>query len=1616
MKDQPGKIRVINAFENNLKNISVEIPHNAMTVITGVSGSGKSSLAYNVIFRESQRRFLESFSSYSRQYLGKLEKPKVQEITGLQPALAINQKTVVANPRSTVGTMSGVYDYLRLLYARVGKTDDPVHDADHPAILAKLFSFNSAYGACPSCKGLGVTEHIDKQKLISNPDLTLRQGALVPTTPNGYIVYSQVRVDELDKVCHEYGFSVDIPWKELTSEQQDVIWYGSEKVKILFGKHSLESRLKWKGITARPREEGYYKGMIPIMEDILQRDRNDNILRFASAFPCSDCGGARLNRQALSVLIDGRNIAELSGMQLSDLHLYIKQLNDLFIDNEVVKHILHHILKRLEYLQLLGLGYLAPDRESTTISGGEAQRIRLASQVGTGLRGILYVLDEPSVGLHPRDNNRMLDVLRSLRDNGNTLLVVEHDENTIRSADYLIDIGPKAGNAGGELIFQGKSDELLQNAGRYPDSLTARTISGELNDHPGKKRLSKGIISIKGASKFNLKNIDVEFNMGVFNVVTGVSGAGKSTLVHKVLGNYLRTTINDGSFDSIESTIPISRIMEIDQSPIGRTPRSNPATYTDLFDHIRILFASRPGAIERQFDKGRFSFNNEGGRCEKCQGAGYMELGMHFVGDVEIICDECNGKRFNDDTLRVTFNGKNIYDVLEMSVLEAREFFDTQPKITRILDQLIALDVGYLKLGQPSTTLSGGEAQRIKLASELYKMAKGHGLYILDEPSTGLHKADIQKLLEALNKIVDDGNTVIVIEHDTDIIRQADHIIDLGPEGGEKGGNLIVAGSLEEIINCRESFTGKSIGSAGVKKTGPTDSPVGAPKKVNTENIRLFGISTNNLKHIDAEFPLNKTTVVTGISGSGKSSLVFDTLYSESRNRFTESFSSYARRMMDKVKRPDLEQCSGLTPAIAVRQDRFGKNPRSTVGTVTEIFDLYRLLFSRAGRNLEGHRTSLPASMFSFNNPEAACPACKGPGLTTSADPEKFVTHPGKPLIDGAMDGTPPGRFFGERDGQYVNTLLKVGEVHGIVFSVAFNELSDNALQIALFGTGLQKYDVEWKFKRGERTGVHKMTTTWKGFVGYLDEDYEIKKQGSRGEAFRSIMSEKPCKVCHGKRFRPEVLEVTFDGMDISRLSAKSIKQARVYFSEINKKLDPEDIAICDQIVFQVIQKLKTLEDLGLGYLSIDRKTETLSGGEAQRLKIASQLVSGLCGLTYVFDEPTIGLHPRDTLNLMRIISTLKANGNTVVMVEHDPEVITMADHIIEMGPGAGANGGTIIARGGVEDILQNPASVTGRYLSRIEDAGTSKKRELKPGISVRGARANNLKSICLDIPAGGIITVAGVSGSGKTSLVFDVIADSYNAGRAVNCDEISFHNIDSMMVMDQDTIGTSPMSTPATYTGLFDYIRDLFAGQKEAKSSGLGRSHFSFNSSEGRCPVCKGMGSIKSSLDFLSEIWVTCDVCHGRRFKDIILGVKFKSLNIYEVLDLEVDEALLFFGKATALSRILQVLSDIGLGYLKLGQATSTLSGGETQRLKLAYGLIGKSLGKCLYIFDEPTTGLHMQDVEKLLVVLNKLADEGNTVLVIEHNHQIIKASDRVIELGPEGGDEGGYIMLTGK
>lgn len=1640
-----NKIIIRGAAEHNLKSVDLDIHHDALTVVTGVSGSGKSSLVFDTIYREGERRYLESFSAYARRYLGKLTRPRLNHIQGLRPAIAVDQKRVIRNPRSTAGTMSELYDYLRLLFARLGKGEDG------QTVSRSLFSFNSPHGACPRCKGLGVEDRIDADLLIDDPEKTLRQGALVITTPSGYIIYSQVTMEVLDRVCHAHGFSVDIAWKDLSEDQKNIVLNGSDMIKIPYGKHPLESRLKWSGITAKPREEGYYKGILPVMENILKVDRNKNILRFARSFPCGQCGGTRLNTEALSIRFRDSNIAQWAALAIDQLHDRFEALTFSSDEAPVGQSLRLAVMQRTMILKNLGLGYLTLDRESSTLSGGEAQRIRLSTQVSGGLRGILYTLDEPSIGLHASDNRRLMDILLQLRDNGNTVVIVEHDEDTMGAADYLIDIGPGAGVKGGEILFNGPAHELTQKDSlrKYPlleKSRTHACLTGKQRIAvPARRRpVKENRLIVRDASHHNLRHIDVPFGLGVFNVVTGVSGAGKSSLVHDILANRLRqylhhAAVEPGEHGCIEGMDHINKVIEIDQLPIGRTPRSNPATYTKVFDSIRDLFAAQPESKKRKWAKGRFSFNVKGGRCEACEGAGVKQIGMHFLGDVDVRCEECQGKRFNDETLEITFQDKTIFDVLEMPIDEAVLFFAGHAKILRILESLAALGLGYITLGQAATTLSGGEAQRVKLAAELSKPASKRTLYILDEPTTGLHTADIHVLLQSLLKLVEKGHTVIVVEHHADVIKTADWVIDLGPGAGEQGGELVIAGTPEQVAQCKGSQTGVHLQRL-FNETTAESLPPRVPEQVEKDRpIELKGVSTHNLKAIDVTIPVNQLTVITGVSGSGKSSLALDTLFAEGQRRFLTHYSTYARRLLADKTGTDMESSSGLMPAIAVSQAKISRNPRSTVGTMTEILDYYRLLYARAGTahcpdcgeimnkgtcthcSFKGHKT-LFANMFSFNHHQGACPLCKGLGIITTVDPAKLVSHPQRSLLDGAMEGSKTGRFHGDPNGQYTAILRTVGEIHQTDYSLPWNQLDEDARAVAMYGTGEKEYDVTWHFKRKNREGEHRFNTQWLGFVNYINEEYQRKHADKRGDAMLPLMAHPQCPECQGQRLQKEFLGVRFGGSNIAQLSAKPASEAIEFFTRL-----PDESPVIQALAVEILRRLKYLKDVGLDYLAMDRQSGTLSGGEAQRIRLAGQLGSALTGVLVVLDEPTIGLHPRDIHSLLAVLKRLRDSGNTVVIVEHDAAVIQAADFIIDLGPSGGKEGGHIVAQGSPRQIAENGASKTGKYLNPATVHRFKKQtRPLSEGIHITGANANNLKDLDIHIPCNGIIGITGVSGSGKSSLLFDVIAASAEQGKAVKCSTISgLQQFDQIISAGQSSIGTSSVSTPATYTGIFDIIRERFAGTPKAKERKYKKSRFSFNVTGGRCETCQGSGEIRISMDFLSDITTVCRDCGGSRYRadtlECRLESKTGSKHIAGVLDMTIEEALEFFKEMNpfknqdVLVRTLGILADTGLGYIRLGQSAAALSGGEAQRLKLAGHLAEKSRGKNLFLLDEPTTGLHFEDVERLLTLFHHLAEAGHTLLVIEHHPGVINHADFIIDLGPEGGDRGGYIVATG-
>ncbi|BDU71307.1 hypothetical protein [Mesoterricola silvestris] len=1556
-------IEVKAAREHNLRGVDVRIPRGLLTVVTGVSGSGKSSLAFDTLFREGQRRFLETLPSFSRQFTGGLARPDVASIGGLGPAVAVGQRAALANPRSTVGTLTEVWDLLRLLFARLGKGPVPA--------TRGLFSFNGPEGACPACAGLGVEDRLDLDLLVADPALTLRQGALHVSTPNGYLMYSQVTLDVLDQVLRAHGGSVDIPWRDLGEEARHVVLHGSDRLRVPYGKHPLESRLKWTGITARPRQDGFYRGLVPVMEEILRGKRNDSILRYVRTTPCSACRGARLRPEALAVRWRDLGITDLAGRTASELHAFFAGLDLAGAEAPVLAPIREDLLARTALMAELGLGYLAFHRPAPTLSLGEAQRLRLLTLALGELRGLLLVLDEPSAGLHPGDSARLLGVLRRLRDQGQTVVVTEHDPVIALGADWIVDLGPGPGRDGGAVLYSGPPSGLLEPG----DSPTRTWLRGGFR--PGPRTPREGPRTrMEGLARNNLRDLAIDLVEGGLNVITGVSGAGKTSLLQ-------------------EAALRRPTLL-VDAAPIGRTPRSNAATYTGAFDLIRNLFAATPEARAAGLGKGHFTFNTPGGRCETCEGAGVLEVGMKHLGAVSVPCPACAGLRFHPEVLAVPYRGRSIAEVLACSVQEAAALFGDQPRLARILSALLDCGLGYLPLGQPATTLSGGEAQRVKLATELARAGKGASFIALDEPTTGLHAADTRVLLGAWARLAEAGHTLLVVDNDPGVILAADHVIDLGPGSGPEGGRVVVAGPPAAVAACEASLTGAGL--RGFPPPAPCPPAPGAPPP-----MELLGVTTHNLRDLDAAFPARGLTVVTGPSGSGKSSLVFDTLLAESRNRFNDLVAPWARRLLPRKGGAEFVAARSLQAAVAVPQASGRRNPRSRVGTVTELDELYRMLYARAGSE------RLPASAFSPNAEAGACPRCKGLGFLQACDPDRLVSRPDLPLGAGAMDGTRFGAYLGEPDGRYVATLLAAGRELGLDFTAPWRDLDPRARAVAMRGCeGV--LEVEWAYRRGGREGIHRLSTPWEGFATLVDREYE-RVHLEKGEDLEELLGEAPCPGCAGERLNPRSRRATFAGLRLPELARRTAAEARAWFRSLD--LDGAAAFLREDI----LARLGALEDAGLGHLAPDREWASLSGGEAQRVRLAASLGSGLAGVTYVLDEPTLGLHPQDTARLAGVLRRLADAGNAVVVVEHDPALVARADHVLELGPGAGPEGGRLTGQGAPGSFP--PASHTGRILAQRPPAAFAPARALDPGVSIRGASLHNLRGLDVDLPCGALVAVTGVSGSGKSSLVRGVLAASLRsalAGRGpVGCAELRVHvPIRRLEVLDQGGPGPGWATTVATAAGLAEPLRKRFAATPRARALKLGARHFSTASPGGRCEACQGRGALTVAMDLLPDVTVGCEVCAGAGFRPEVLECLLGGRSIAEVFAATVEEALALFPADAALAGPLEALARVGLGYLRLGQPGSGLSGGEWQRLRLATLLAAPPQGAAV-LLDEPARGLGAADVERLAAALKGLAAGGALVVAVEHHLDLVRAADWVVDLGPGGGPEGGALVAAG-
>jgi excinuclease ABC subunit A len=1524
-----SQIRIQGAKENNLKNVDVNIPHNKLTVITGLSGSGKSSLVRDILQREGQRMYLETLSSYNRVKLGKIRPAKVTDIQGLLPVISIGQTHIQANRRSTAGTFSDISPLFRQLFSRFNDQQEKV--------LRNNFSFNSEKGWCKHCKGLGIEEYIDINKILSDANKSLREGALIITLPNGYTIYSQVTIDELQKVCNYYGFSVDTPWKALSEAQQNIVLNGSTKVKVLYGKHSLESRMKWTGMTAKPREEGIYKGIIPVMEDILRRDRNDNILRFVSAKTCTACKGEKINENARKLTWKDIRYAELENMSFQQIYAQLKNIKP---DSDAEKHLINFIKRQIGQLCQLSVGHIAPNRLSETLSQGELRRMRLAQLNHSGLTGILYLFDEPSIGLHIRDVKSLIETFYKLVNKGNTVVVVEHNDQIIRSAQHLIELGPGAGKLGGEVILSKPISEIKK-------ALPSKSLLKEtLYPQSDKKEIQKGTnlkpetFKVEIASANNIANQEFEFARQQINVITGVSGAGKSTLVtHGLL-----------------QTKAFSQIMHIDQKPIGRTTRSNPATYTGLFDELRKLFAQTTEAKVKKLNAGHFSFNNKQGQCEACLGTGTLKTGMHIFEDLIQECPLCRGRRYKPEILNVAFQDKNIHEILEMSINEASEFFAENLKVHTYLNILQKLGLGYLHLGQSSTTLSGGEAQRIKLASELHKKVTVETLYVLDEPTTGLHSANINILLNTLRDFIKKEHTVVLIEHDKQVIENADWIVDIGPEGGENGGKVLFCGPYKNFVMQHESPTTKALKAI-------YQSPNFKQQAVKP-SIHLEGITTNNLKNINIHFPAGKFIAFTGVSGSGKTSLLIDTIHSEGQRLFTENMSTYRRLQVKMQSSASIKHTHSIMPAIAITADEQKPDIRSTAATLSGLYDLMRLLYARFASNPD--RKTITAADFSLNNEYTICQKCEGAGFEKRCLDGEIIINPDLSLLDGALIQHKTTDYFISPQNKYRWILMAMAEHQNIDLTVAWKQLNKTDKEKILYGTSHQSYNAIWQYERKNNKGEHQFSDIWKGLCHLIEEEYRIHYPSTRGKNALELLKDMPCGKCKGNRLDTRMLQYTFEGIHMG-------EALKMNFSEWHNLLQKSSIEISSSLKKQLTDKLKFLIETGLGKIPLGRPARWLSTGELKWIKLGSILASSLSGMCIILDEPSAGMDENSLTHLLQAINLAKKRGNTILVSDHHKKIIQSADLIVEIGPGAGEKGGEIILETTPDALHEAQKPVVRTIKSQNFENIRQPKQLTTQTFEIDGYSLyeNRLNLIC------------GKTGSGKTTLLKKIYQKN-NRNRFV-------------IFAQSKTLAGNKNSTIATRTSILNDLKKQFARLETVQKDNLKAADFGFNNKKMQCPKCKGNGYKKVSMDFIPDIMEICDECRGTRYKPEILRYQFKGKNIAQWLNHSIEQLLKENWQAPKTLTELTTLRQMGLAYLSADREISTLSDGEQRRFALAEELWHIKEEKALILFDSPSHGLDPLSLKKLIHLFDQLIESGHTIIMADEKKFSVVADNTV-------------------
>lgn len=1485
-------MQILHASQNNLKNISLYIPENQLIVVTGLSGSGKSSLAMDVIGNEGMRYFLESLPAYSSQNGLTIPTAKVDEIRDLPPVIKVEQSKRFRSVNSTFGTLSEMADVFRILFAR--------YSTAH--VMSKsLFSFNHPKGACEICHGIGEQEFIDVGKLIADENKTLREGAITTTLPNGYLMYSQVTLEELNKVCAAHGFSVDIPWKDLSSEQQNVVLNGSERIKVFYGKHSLESRLRWTGIKAKPREKDYYKGMLPIMEDILKRDRNANILKFVSSRPCPSCHGARIKAAHLKFRWKDLNFNDWMQLPLKEL---IEKLKNLSLNSGEAVLVAKLKTKLTDFIHLGMMDY-SLSTLSDDISSGDAQRIKLINCVNGQLQGLLYIFDEPSIGLPAAYQKYLLQILKRLIRQGNTVMVVEHDLDFIQSADWIVELGPKAGEEGGEVLFSGSLSDFKKT--EIPNSPTQKALK-EDKSHSNSIALSTEDFKPKPQ---------------------------KLILVGRETQNIRQQIENYAAANGL-------KILEVDDQPIGKTPRSNPATYTDLADKIRDLMANTDDAKKLDLSKSAFSFNTKVGRCETCEGAGVIRYAMSTFGTVNQTCPTCNGKRFKAEVLKAQWKGKNIAEIYNLSIREAVGFFEGEKVIEPTLQLMIQLGLGYLQLGQPSNTLSGGEAQRIKLAKHFAKKSL-KTLLILREPSIGLHYENLKELISALHQLKRQTAGIICFDNHPLLQREVDYRVE---------------NSVSEIFS---------------------DIPI--QPITQSDSIIVKGAQTHSLKNITVEFRKGQLSVVTGVSGSGKTSLVIDTIHGFGLSQMTQQFSNYQQSRVGVNFQFEVESICGLPPTICITRKQKNYARSTDVAQQIGIDKILRFAFSRKAQS-EGYDWS--ASHFSTRHQLGQCPVCEGLGEELVRDEEKVIPDPTKSIADGLLMHNKALAYYGDPEGKHMAILKEVAKLKHFDLQTPYDQLSPAQKEILFYGTGEKRWKTIWHYRTKDRVGEQAIEMPWEGIFNLLQEEYFQTRKNKNIEKLTTLFSYRICRHCGGSGLKPERLKIKIADRSIAELKAFSLKELAEWLAE-HVSNTTTDFQFLERVQDYGQEIFKRARQLHVDHLGLNRKSRTLSGGENQRVELIKQLRSPLKGITYVLDEPSAGLSQDNIGDLLQIIRELIAKGNTVIAIEHAKALILAADKIVQLGPLAGKHGGEVLFFGDVKSFLKREATPDFLKQPTPELHFTKGQNE----IVVLNADQYNLQREEIRIPIDGISALTGPSGIGKTTLVRDILIPSFKAGKPVHCSAVYWSKkYEGIHYFEPQKLRSYHATLLVDYLDLLPKLGKIFV-----QNTSLKPQDFSYKNKKSQCPNCHGKGTIETSLDIVANDVETCEVCHGKRYREAILQYRIASKSIADVLAMSLGELKIWLQENQFEKKAVSFLTQfekIGLSHLQLDQPVQSLSSGEQQRLLLLDWLSVKAKNH-LYILDEPGIGLFYSDIDHLFEMLQELARE-NDVLVIDHNPYLLQ------------------------